>query len=153
MGAKWRASAYLAIETKFVSSKWIQTFETEVERDLLELISSLLPMLEPDDWFTAAMRQSIIDIGTSALHWDYAVMTSFYSLDFHPFMYDESHPFNAEFMIAHGEHDVVLNPPDRVIAAVTLGLESTECFGTEKPIESVTQMKAEVLTEGYFREG
>jgi hypothetical protein len=98
------------------------------------------------------MRQSVVDIVTSAYNLNAIMKASCLSLDFQPLLFHGLYPFSPETMVLHGDHEPLFAPPNHIICAVNLGLESSESFGSEKPTKYTVQVKAEVLTEGYFRD-
>jgi hypothetical protein len=151
LSARWRCLTYSAVDNRIPpSSEWSDSFADDVLKKLSSIVSSLFD--STPSVFPANFRGELISIGTEAYNWNRTVKSTFKSLDFCPVLFTSADPFDPDSMSLYLNHKADKTPPGNIVVAVTLGLASNLSVpsGDEMKEESVWQIKAEVVTEGYF---
>jgi hypothetical protein len=149
IAAKWRSSLFLASEPGD-PQPWILKTVEDINDVLHSVAAGLFPSLGVPKGIFAQRQNSLKDLLESTYRLNKSMKASCLSLDFHSLLFDGRVEFTPDDMMPHGDHIPFCLPANHIIAAVNLGLKSSISSGGEASIEYVTQIKAEVLTEGYF---
>jgi hypothetical protein len=154
LSARWRCSTYIAIDDRYpvtTEQEWCK----ELADNLIQRFASIITSLfgdEAKDVLPNNLHEGLSTIGREAYGWNRTTKATYKSLDFRPVVFTSASPFDPASMALYQNHTPKETPPRTIICGVSMGLLSTAAVVSGDVIreEAEVQLKAEVLTEGFF---
>ncbi|KDQ12482.1 hypothetical protein BOTBODRAFT_67394 [Botryobasidium botryosum FD-172 SS1] len=158
VAARWRSSTFEVFDSNYEAENKEKTWANKFAKTFQK--KSIMPLVRAihdawtDELFPEALFDSLVDIATKAYAWHRDMQLNFLQLDFNPYTVRKGDALFEETSMALLEppRNRQTPAPQRALVCVGLGLRSSESFGEEKPIETVYQVKARVLSDKFFKE-
>ena len=155
LAARWRCSTYTAIDNRLAPTAeqdWCRGFADDTLQRCASIVTSLFGD-QAKDVLPKNLHDGLFAVGREAYGWNRMTKATYKSLDFRPVVFTSSSPFDPASMVLYRDHKPKESPPRDIICGVSMALMSSLVVAVvpgETREESEWQVKAEVLTEGFF---